>query len=90
MMPTSQTYLTGCIVCCKGGAALGIDEITVDAAPFGECARINYRVQDAVFELADRLTVMQDGRVIASGAPQQVRAHPAVRSAYLGTHGDAA
>lgn len=49
---------------------------------------------DAVFELADRLTVMQDGRVIASGAPQQVRAHPAVRAAYLGTHdnfsGDAA
>ncbi|MDB5573171.1 MAG: transporter related [Tardiphaga sp.] len=45
---------------------------------------------DAVFELADRLTVMQDGRVIASGAPHQVRAHPAVRSAYLGTHGDAA
>ena len=45
---------------------------------------------DAVFELADRLTVMQDGRVIATGAPQQVRAHPMVRSAYLGHHGDAA
>jgi branched-chain amino acid transport system ATP-binding protein len=45
---------------------------------------------DAVFELADRLTVMQDGRVIASGSPQQVRAHPAVRAAYLGNHGSAA
>ncbi len=44
---------------------------------------------DAVFELADRLTVMQDGRVIATGAPQEVRAHPAVRAAYLGNHGDA-
>lgn len=43
---------------------------------------------DAVFALADRLTVMQDGRIIASGAPQEVRAHPAVRSAYLGTHDD--
>jgi branched-chain amino acid transport system ATP-binding protein len=45
---------------------------------------------DAVFALADRLTVMQDGRVIASGLPQEVRMHPAVRSAYLGSHGDAA
>ena len=45
---------------------------------------------DAVFELADRLTVMQDGQVIASGLPQEVRRHPAVRAAYLGTHGDAA
>ena len=49
---------------------------------------------DAVFELADRLTVMQDGKVIATGLPQQVRTDPAVRAAYLGTHdgapGDAA
>jgi branched-chain amino acid transport system ATP-binding protein len=45
---------------------------------------------DAVFELADRLTVMQDGQVIASGLPQDVRVHPAVRAAYLGNHGDAA
>jgi branched-chain amino acid transport system ATP-binding protein len=45
---------------------------------------------DAVFELADRLTVMQDGRVIASGSPNEVRRDPAVRAAYLGTHGDAA
>jgi len=43
---------------------------------------------DAVFELADRLTVMHDGCVIASGSPQDVRMHPAVRSAYLGDHGD--
>jgi branched-chain amino acid transport system ATP-binding protein len=43
---------------------------------------------DAVFELADRLTVMQDGAVIATGLPQEVRAHPAVRAAYLGTQGD--
>lgn len=42
---------------------------------------------DAVFELADRLTVMADGRVIASGAPGEVRMHPAVRSAYLGDDG---
>ena len=45
---------------------------------------------DAVFELADRLTVMHDGHVIATGSPQEVRMHPAVRSAYLGDHGGAA
>jgi branched-chain amino acid transport system ATP-binding protein len=39
---------------------------------------------DAVFAVADRLTVMADGKVIASGAPHEVRLHPAVRTAYLG------
>jgi branched-chain amino acid transport system ATP-binding protein len=44
---------------------------------------------DAVFALADRLTVMADGRVIASGLPQEVRRDPQVRTAYL-CHGDLA
>lgn len=39
---------------------------------------------DAVFAVADRLTVMADGRVIASGQPDEIRLHPAVRAAYLG------
>ena len=39
---------------------------------------------DAVFALADELTVMVNGQVIASGAPAQVRADPAVQAAYLG------
>jgi branched-chain amino acid transport system ATP-binding protein len=41
---------------------------------------------DAVFALADRLTVMADGQMIASGDPDHVRNHPAVRAAYLGDH----
>jgi len=45
---------------------------------------------DAVFALAERLTVMADGEVIASGLPAEVRNHPAVRIAYLGDHGEAA
>lgn len=44
---------------------------------------------DAVFELADRLTVMADGHVIASGLPRDVRVDPAVRLAYLGVEEDA-
>ncbi len=40
---------------------------------------------DAVFALADRLTVLQNGAVIASGLPGAIRADAAVRDAYLGT-----
>jgi branched-chain amino acid transport system ATP-binding protein len=39
---------------------------------------------DAVFTLADHLTVMVNGQVIASGTPPQVRADAAVQQAYLG------
>ncbi|MGA0571106.1 ABC transporter ATP-binding protein [Variovorax sp. VNK109] len=39
---------------------------------------------DAVFALADHLTVMVNGQVIASGAPAAVRADAGVQSAYLG------
>jgi branched-chain amino acid transport system ATP-binding protein len=39
---------------------------------------------EAVFALADRITVLVYGRVIASGDPLAVRNDPAVREAYLG------
>jgi branched-chain amino acid transport system ATP-binding protein len=39
---------------------------------------------DAVFTLADRISVLVYGRIIASGAPEDVRANPEVRRAYLG------
>jgi len=37
-----------------------------------------------VFGLADRISVLADGVVIASGPPERVRGDPAVRTAYLG------
>ena len=39
---------------------------------------------DAVFSLADRVSVLVYGRVIATGTPQEVRANAEVRRAYLG------
>ena len=39
---------------------------------------------DAVFRIADRITVLVDGAVIASGAPAAVRDNPDVQAAYLG------
>jgi branched-chain amino acid transport system ATP-binding protein len=39
---------------------------------------------DAVFALADCLTVMVNGAVLATGDPQAIRANPDVQRAYLG------
>jgi branched-chain amino acid transport system ATP-binding protein len=39
---------------------------------------------DAVFRVADRITVLVGGRAIASGAPAAIRDDPNVRAAYLG------
>ena len=39
---------------------------------------------DAVFRIADRITVMVNGEVIASDTPENIRSNPQVRVAYLG------
>ena len=39
---------------------------------------------DAVFALADRITVLVYGEVIATGSVDQIRSDPRVREAYLG------
>jgi branched-chain amino acid transport system ATP-binding protein len=39
---------------------------------------------DAVFALADRITVLVYGRAIATGAPAAIRDNAEVRKAYLG------
>jgi branched-chain amino acid transport system ATP-binding protein len=43
---------------------------------------------DAVFRLADTISTLVAGRVVASGPPEVIRAHPEVRRAYLGDDGD--
>ncbi len=43
---------------------------------------------DAVFAIADTLTVMVNGRVLESGSPAQIRGSRAVQEAYLGVDSD--
>jgi branched-chain amino acid transport system ATP-binding protein len=44
---------------------------------------------DAVFSLADRITVLVYGRPIACGTPDEIRASAEVREAYLGDQAEA-
>ena len=39
---------------------------------------------DAVFQLADELSVLVDGEIVANGTPTEVRDDPKARAAYLG------
>jgi branched-chain amino acid transport system permease protein len=43
---------------------------------------------DALFELAERITVLQEGRVLVEGTPDEIKSNPKVQDAYLGgVHG---
>ncbi len=44
---------------------------------------------NAVFALADRISVLVYGKIIATGSADQIRNHPDVRRAYLGDDADA-
>ena len=39
---------------------------------------------DALFELAGRITVLQEGRLLAEGRPDEIKRNPLVQEAYLG------
>jgi branched-chain amino acid transport system ATP-binding protein len=70
-------------------AGMGPEESAVFAGLLRELARDHAVLlvehdMDVVFAVADRMTVMLDGRVLASGTPDAIRASLEVRDAYLG------
>jgi branched-chain amino acid transport system ATP-binding protein len=73
-------------------AGLGQDESQASIRLLGELKReltivLVEHDMDAVFALADRVSVLLYGRVIATGAPADIQANAAVREAYLGEEG---
>lgn len=70
-------------------AGMGPEESDVFAGLLRELARDHAVLlvehdMDVVFAVAHRMTVMLDGRVLARGTPEEIRASPVVRDAYLG------
>jgi branched-chain amino acid transport system permease protein len=46
---------------------------------------------DSLFELVEKVTVLQEGRVLVEGTPEEIKINPRVQEAYLGgVHGEAA
>jgi branched-chain amino acid transport system ATP-binding protein len=70
-------------------AGMGIDESQRMIELLGTLKRRQTMIlvehdMDAVFRLADRIAVLVYGRVIAIGAPEEIRTNAEVRKAYLG------
>ena len=71
-------------------AGMSIDETReavklVDRVTEGKTLMIIEHDMEVVFSLADVITVISYGEVLASGAPEEIRNHPKVKEAYLGT-----
>ena len=76
-------------------AGMGTEEAKAILELLKELARDHTLVliehdMDAVFTIAEVLTVMDNGRVLVTGAPDEVRRNPAVQEAYLGTGNEGA
>ena len=66
----------------EGFVAL-VREIAADATVL----LIEHNMQ-VVMDLAERITVMNFGQILAEGTPEEIRVNPAVQDAYLGTQHD--
>ncbi len=68
MSPEERVLVVGLLKSIRGGRSLVIVEHDMDA----------------MFELADKITVLYDGNYLEEGTPEEIRASKAVQDAYLG------
>jgi branched-chain amino acid transport system ATP-binding protein len=64
-----------------------IDRLVVAIARKGVAVVLVEHDMKLVMRISDRVLVLDQGRVLAEGTPQQVRSDPRVIEAYLGRHG---
>jgi branched-chain amino acid transport system ATP-binding protein len=58
----------------------------IDQVTRGKTLIVIEHDMEVVFSLADVITVIHYGKVLASGPPEEIRGHPGVKEAYLGGH----
>ncbi len=63
----------------------GLGRLLRELATEGRAVLLVEHDMDLVLEVCDRVYVLDFGEIIADGTPLEVRAHPAVQAAYLGT-----
>lgn len=61
------------------------DHLTKLTEQWGVSVLLVEHDMEVVFGISHTVTVLELGRVLAEGAPQEVRGHPRVREAYLGS-----
>ncbi|MHB2266493.1 ABC transporter ATP-binding protein [Aliihoeflea sp. PC F10.4] len=69
------------------GEIAGFNDLIRDIAKEATVLLIEHNMA-VVMELAERITVMNMGRILAEGTPEEIRANEAVQRAYLGSESD--
>ena len=72
-------------------AGAGRDGRAAQIDPRGRTMIVIDHDMDSLFELVDKVTVLQEGRVLVEGTPEEIKVNAEVQEAYLGgVHGEAA
>ena len=74
-------------IACGGSVCVGVPS-SVIRPERGRTMIVIDHDMDALFEIVERVTVLQEGRVLVEGTPDEIKKSTAVQEAYLGgVHG---